>query len=82
MAFDTWAQLSGYSSNGVRRMDHLDASVCQESKRIPGRHRLRVHGTVRKSRYHLHTIRDFAVLAVISVSGSAAGTTLITRGHW
>jgi hypothetical protein len=82
VAFDAPAEFSGYYPDGVRRLDYLDASVFEESQRVPVSGRSRMHGAFRKGGHHFNTFRDWLILGLVALNGSAAGATILARGHW
>lgn len=70
----------GLRHDGVRRVDHLEAGVHNNPKRIPGAHRVRVHvpsGTVR-STYHL--VHSWAIITIASGAGGVVAGILTARG--
>jgi hypothetical protein len=82
VASSSTAKLPGHSSDGVRSMDHMEASVLGVSQRNFGSHRVRVHGAVRKSRDHLHIVRASAIIGVFSASTGVVIAIIAAGGHW
>jgi hypothetical protein len=81
MVFGPRSELPRHSSNGVRRMDNLEASVRYRTKRVLGIDRTRLHGTVSKSRDNFNTVRAWAVLIVVSPSAGAVVAAFTPRGR-
>lgn len=82
MAYDSTQQYPGYSPVRLRRMDTLEAVLFVGPKRSPGRHRIRVHGAVRKTRSAYATARACIIIGIATPTGAAALGALLQRGHW
>jgi hypothetical protein len=82
MAYDSTQQLPGHSLVRVRRMDTVEAVLRNGPKRGPGRHRIRVHGAVRKTRSAYSVVRACVILGVTTPTVAAALGALLQRGHW
>jgi hypothetical protein len=82
MAFDTTQQFPGHIPARVRRVDTVEAVLFVGPKRSPGRHRVRVHGAVRKTRSTYAVVRACVVLGITTPTVGAALGALLERGHW
>lgn len=82
MAADTATRNPGLRPDGFRRLDHLEAGVCSNAERLPGRHRVRMHVPSSPVRSTYDIVRAWAVVVTTSGAGGALLAILSSRGHW
>lgn len=82
MVFWTAQELPRCSVDGFWRLDHLEASIFPEPKRLPSSRRSGVHASVRKSRRTLHPIRAWAILGFFTLSAGATVAAFYIQWRW
>lgn len=77
MAFDSAEELSRRSPPGVWRMDHMEASIRGEPKRVPVSHRIRLDESIGRLRHNPNLVGAWVICFVFTATVCAAVAQII-----
>jgi hypothetical protein len=60
----------------------MEASIFNSAKRIFDFGRIRIYGALREIRHYHSTIRAWAIIGIVTPTGTAGFQILATKGHW
>jgi len=84
VAINPSAELSGRRADGFWGLDHMDRGIYESAQRNPDSRRGVVHATFGASGHHIHPLRAWIILGIVSPTGvaaTAAFATIFARGH-
>ena len=80
MVIDYTEEFQRRRTNGLWRLDYLEAGIRRRPEPLPHVYRVWVHGAISAGRRRYDLVSAWAVIAIVSATGGAGIATLIQCG--